>query len=562
MVLVHGAGLSADGFRWVAPGLASFVPAVFAFDWRGHGGSSDNPRFETGLDSAHVDLSVETLTEDLVRVITGLACQSSSGMTPAASHEHQPRAQVDPLSAPATTSRVVLIGHSVGASLAIHAAAQLAPRHLISAVVPMEMVEAVTLSALTRMRGVLEARPLAFLDPAEAVDWHLATGLLSNPSTAALAVPPLVTPCKGATASRLWAAERARRRAERQRASALLPTTAASASSCTSMRSLTQLPSAASVSSSSAVSSAGLSLPARSSIGEALLEKSCRHPGDDLKSRPSGDGNDHDADDHRDDDLLSTPGDSADGLLGTVHGPPDLQRPWYGRSRADSVGSLDSSSAWSTDSDLSQSHTVTPTGSVAAALAAETEASLPLISRTSSASSVSQFLANEGTSLDDAIVRVPSGTPPTTSLPGQQAASADALPARRRVLTKVYTWRPNLLEHEAHWEGWVRDTTSQFLSLAIPRLLLLSITPNTDPALLRGQLQGRFAVRCIPDAGHQLHVDAPVQTCVAILDFLARAHVIQGGAGRGFFWAASAAATSAGASSASPMSVTLGHGRV
>jgi len=97
-------------------------------------------------------------------------------------------------------------------------------------------------------------------------------------------------------------------------------------------------------------------------------------------------------------------------------------------------------------------------------------------------------------------------------------------------------WTVDLAATEDLWSGWLEGHTARFLSLRAPRLLLLSATDNSDPALLTAQMQGRFAVRTLPYAGHFLHVDAPRPFAQCVVEFLARAGVIEAAAAAGCAW--------------------------
>lgn len=97
-------------------------------------------------------------------------------------------------------------------------------------------------------------------------------------------------------------------------------------------------------------------------------------------------------------------------------------------------------------------------------------------------------------------------------------------------------WRVDLLASAPLWEGWLAGHTARFLGLRAPRLLLLSATENTDADLLRAQMQGQFAVRTMPFAGHFVHLDAPGPFVQCVVEFLARSGVIEAGRAAGCAW--------------------------
>jgi pimeloyl-ACP methyl ester carboxylesterase len=82
-------------------------------------------------------------------------------------------------------------------------------------------------------------------------------------------------------------------------------------------------------------------------------------------------------------------------------------------------------------------------------------------------------------------------------------------------------WKHDILSSSDRWRDWITGQTARFLGFAGPKLMLLSQLPNDDPELLRAQMEGRFATRTIPAAGHFLQADNPIPVAAAILEFLA-----------------------------------------
>lgn len=129
------------------------------------------------------------------------------------------------------------------------------------------------------------------------------------------------------------------------------------------------------------------------------------------------------------------------------------------------------------------------------------------------------------------------------------AGSADASPK--------FVWKVDLATtSKGCWEEILMGHTERFLALRLPKLLMLSVTHNTDEALLTAQMQGKFAVRTVPFASHLLHADAPRPCSQAIIEFLARCGVIELRAARGSAFAAACTGTAAAVTGALRMDLT------
>lgn len=70
-----------------------------------------------------------------------------------------------------------------------------------------------------------------------------------------------------------------------------------------------------------------------------------------------------------------------------------------------------------------------------------------------------------------------------------------------------FEWRLDLMDTEPFWKGWFEGLSASFLSVAAPRLLLLAGTDRLDKTLLIGQMQGKFQLEILPQAGHCIHED-------------------------------------------------------
>ena len=53
-------------------------------------------------------------------------------------------------------------------------------------------------------------------------------------------------------------------------------------------------------------------------------------------------------------------------------------------------------------------------------------------------------------------------------------------------------WRVDLKETESYWHGWFEGLSKLFLSLPIPKLLILAGIDRLDKDLTIGQMQGKI----------------------------------------------------------------------
>nr|CAD1824578.1 unnamed protein product [Ananas comosus var. bracteatus] len=126
---------------------------VVAMDLRGHGKSS------TENDS---DLSIETLCNDVLAVL-----KTMYGDSPPA---------------------IILVGHSMGGSVAVHVAARKVIPNITGLVV-VDVVEGTAMASLVHMQKILSSRMQHFPSIEKAVEWSIKGGPLRNVESARLSVP-------------------------------------------------------------------------------------------------------------------------------------------------------------------------------------------------------------------------------------------------------------------------------------------------------------------------------------------------------------------------------------
>jgi protein phosphatase methylesterase 1 len=152
LLFLHGAGSSKETWHNQIKQLQSHF-LLIAPDMRSHGASS-----------LSVDLSLTMLVDDVMEVINSL-------------HEV------------IESRKVVLVGHSVGGSIAV----QLASRHkVVSGVVVIDLIEETALESLVHMKSVLNSWPSSFPDVSDCVRWSTDMHRPQSPISAEVSIPPLV----------------------------------------------------------------------------------------------------------------------------------------------------------------------------------------------------------------------------------------------------------------------------------------------------------------------------------------------------------------------------------
>ncbi|XP_051139357.1 uncharacterized protein LOC127257094 [Andrographis paniculata] len=149
---LHGGGYSGLSFALSASKIKEKARIV-ALDFRGHGKSTTEK---------DLDLSIETLCNDVVAVIKAMY-----GDSPPA---------------------IVIIGHSMGGSVAVHIAAKkLLPS--LAGLVVVDVVEGTAMASLIHMQKILSNRMQHFSTVEKAIEWSVRGGSLRNIESARVSIP-------------------------------------------------------------------------------------------------------------------------------------------------------------------------------------------------------------------------------------------------------------------------------------------------------------------------------------------------------------------------------------
>ncbi|KAF3447420.1 hypothetical protein FNV43_RR12606 [Rhamnella rubrinervis] len=149
---LHGGGYSGLSFALSASKIKE-KSRVVAMDMRGHGKS---------ISENDLDLSIETMCNDVLAVLKVMY-----GDSPPA---------------------IVLVGHSMGGSVAVHVAAKKAISSLAGLVV-VDVVEGTAMASLIHMQKILSSRMQHFSSLEKAIEWSVRGGSLRNIESARVSVP-------------------------------------------------------------------------------------------------------------------------------------------------------------------------------------------------------------------------------------------------------------------------------------------------------------------------------------------------------------------------------------
>ncbi|PWA99187.1 esterase/lipase/thioesterase family protein [Artemisia annua] len=153
---LHGGGYSGLSFA-ISARVIKEKARVVAMDLRGHGKSSTENE---------VDMSIETLCNDVQAVV-----KTMYGDSPPA---------------------IVLVGHSMGGSVAVHLAAKKMLPSLAGLVV-VDVVEGTAMASLMHMQKILSNRMQYFPSIEKAIEWNVRGGSLRNIESARISIPGTVT---------------------------------------------------------------------------------------------------------------------------------------------------------------------------------------------------------------------------------------------------------------------------------------------------------------------------------------------------------------------------------
>ncbi|KAE8371724.1 Alpha/Beta hydrolase protein [Aspergillus bertholletiae] len=169
-VMHHGAGSSGLSFATCAEEIRKILPkaGILSLDARDHGQTS--AATGTGQGKAELDLSLETLNQDLVFVVR--ETQSKMGWE--------------------SLPDIILVGHSLGGAVITDVAKKGDLGSKVLAYAVLDVVEGSAMDALQSMEKYLSTRPSRFPSLASGIEWHTRSRTIRNRTSARVSVPSLL----------------------------------------------------------------------------------------------------------------------------------------------------------------------------------------------------------------------------------------------------------------------------------------------------------------------------------------------------------------------------------
>ena len=84
----------------------------------------------------------------------------------------------------------------------------------------------------------------------------------------------------------------------------------------------------------------------------------------------------------------------------------------------------------------------------------------------------------------------------------------------------MYKFKTNLMASKKYWNDWFIGLTKSFLSIKVPKTLMLAGIERMDKDLTIAQMQGKYKLSILRNVGHIMHEDAPDKVMGVIDDFV------------------------------------------
>jgi protein phosphatase methylesterase 1 len=85
---------------------------------------------------------------------------------------------------------------------------------------------------------------------------------------------------------------------------------------------------------------------------------------------------------------------------------------------------------------------------------------------------------------------------------------------------KMFKFKTNLMASKKYWNDWFIGLTKSFLSIKVPKTLMLAGIERMDKDLTIAQMQGKYKLSILRNVGHIMHEDAPDKVMGVIDDFI------------------------------------------
>jgi pimeloyl-ACP methyl ester carboxylesterase len=168
ILLLHGGGQSSLSWSLAAKSLQLKLSqisqkkySILAMDLRGHG--------NTQIKQNNRDLSIETLTNDVEKVLQAIYCRKKIPIPP-----------------------MIIAGHSLGSCIAVHFAKNISVSTSVTLIgcICVDLVEGSALESMDFISSVVKTRPNNFPSLSTAIEWSIRSGMLQNIESACVSIPP------------------------------------------------------------------------------------------------------------------------------------------------------------------------------------------------------------------------------------------------------------------------------------------------------------------------------------------------------------------------------------
>ena len=84
---------------------------------------------------------------------------------------------------------------------------------------------------------------------------------------------------------------------------------------------------------------------------------------------------------------------------------------------------------------------------------------------------------------------------------------------------KIFVWRTDLSKTKDYWEDWFKGLSKAFLSISLPKQLVMAGTDKIDKELDIALMQGKFKLEVLADVGHAIQEDNPKVLAESLRNF-------------------------------------------
>ena len=110
----------------------------------------------------------------------------------------------------------------------------------------------------------------------------------------------------------------------------------------------------------------------------------------------------------------------------------------------------------------------------------------------------------------------------TRTLRSRESAEASVPSLLNLLPSGKLVWKAPLSATAPWWEEWFKGMSQKFLKGRGAKLLVLAGTDRMDKDLMIGQMQGKFQLVVMPEAGHFVQEDAPERLAEVLIEFFQR----------------------------------------